>query len=167
MAAPLKSKEEQPRFPCELEMHELVEEFCQRLAETSQYQYHVQRPDVEQLSSLYSTPDTVFFTVIWSKPTPSNPAPKAVVFMTVKVCRDEATLETGWKQPETFAVTQYHVEFNKIQYPADTPLEDRWLDAVVQRKLKCRHIIDLGDDFLNSRLDGHGSLGASAGDPTS
>mmetsp|Transcript_53176 Transcript_53176/g.147468 ORF Transcript_53176/g.147468 Transcript_53176/m.147468 type:complete len:94 (+) Transcript_53176:649-930(+) len=49
-------------------------------------------------------------------------------------------------------VDRYQVEFNKVYFERDVPFEERWLDTVIDRKLRLRNLIDLGDPFLNTRL---------------
>ena len=56
----------------------------------------------------------------------------------------------------TFHTPFVPVEFNKFYYEASTPFEERWLDVVIERKLKLKALVDLNDDFLHSRLEQDG-----------
>eukprot|EP00622_Pseudochattonella_farcimen_P002504 FR737435.1.p1 GENE.FR737435.1~~FR737435.1.p1 ORF type:complete len:157 (+),score=9.89 FR737435.1:48-518(+) len=95
--------------------------------------------------------NTKIFVTTWSKPTPTSPAPPAVGYIKLEVFRDPELLDGD---PHRYVVSRYQVEFNQFFYANDTPFEERWLDIVISRKLRFRNLVDLGDDFLNTRL-GH------------
>uniref|UniRef100_A0A7S2Y1G3 Uncharacterized protein n=1 Tax=Fibrocapsa japonica TaxID=94617 RepID=A0A7S2Y1G3_9STRA len=82
------------------------------------------------------------YVVTFSKPTPIHPAPLAVAKVIVRV------VSTGGQH----VVISYSVEGRKQQFDPNTEFEERWLDEVIERKMKMRGIIDLSDEFTESRL---------------
>ena len=76
--------------------------------------------------------------------------------LTVTLCPDTkvcCAIQTTHSHAHLLIGT-HTVEFNQFFYANDTPFEERWLDIVISRKLRFRNLVDLGDDFLNTRL-GH------------
>ena len=55
------------------------------------------------------------------------------------------------KLKNTCVVTKYRVEANRLWVDGDTPLDERWLDDVVRRKLALRSLMPLGTEFTDTR----------------
>lgn len=89
------------------------------------------------------------FLTIWSKPTPACPTPPAVVHVKIDIIRKPM----GKTGTFNYGVSRYQVEYAKHFKDASVPFEGRWLDEVVRRKLQVRTLINLGDDFLDTRLE--------------
>lgn len=94
-------------------------------------------------------PDKRTYLTIWSRPTPECPTPPAVVHVKIEVKRVFA----GGGSDYLYSTDRYQVEYAKHFKDASVPFEGRWLDEVIRRKIQLRSLIELGDDFLNTRLE--------------
>mmetsp|Transcript_3259 Transcript_3259/g.4601 ORF Transcript_3259/g.4601 Transcript_3259/m.4601 type:complete len:130 (+) Transcript_3259:191-580(+) len=82
------------------------------------------------------------FIVTFSRPTEDHPAPVAVahVYITVLVIEGR------------YVVVSYQVEGRRQVLDPDTPFNEVWLDELIRRKSSLRGLIDLYDDFTDTRI---------------